>query len=312
MAAAIPPRDPLISIIIVSYQSAACLRGALAAVLAQDYPNYEVILVENASTDQSLAVAREFEPRGLNIIVNTTNRGFAGGNNDGVRASRGEIVFLVNPDALMDPGCLREVALAFASRADLGILGAKLVDADGRTLLHCGGRVDAAAHCQLDGRGEIDRGQWDSVREVHFVIGAAYAVRRELWDRLGGFDEDFNPCYYEDTDQCLRCRRLGYKVLYWPRVRLIHPESVKSCVFGTPAFWWNHHRHRLWFQCKNASLLSLLFRVLPIEARWYCSRQSVGLRALMLKIYYYTFRRYVARKILRISPPGSKERNRKR
>jgi GT2 family glycosyltransferase len=290
---------PSISVIIVTYNSASCLRPTLAAVLNQDYPDFEVILVDNQSADDSLTIAREYVSRGLKIIPNPTNRGFAGGNNDGVRASRGELVFLLNPDAVLDPGGLRVIAAAFAQRSDLGILGAKLMDADGETILHCGGRIGLPAHCSLYGVGEKDRGQWDEVREVEFVIGAAFALCRALWDRLGGFDEDFSPVYYEDTDLCVRCRRLGLKVLYWPLLRLIHQGNV-SCEYKSPAFWWYHHRHRLWFLMKNYSLPQILFQVLPAEARWYISPASRGLRRFMLRIYYYTLKRYVARKILHI------------
>jgi len=306
------PHGPLISVIIVTYNNAACLRPTLDAVFAQNYPQYEIILVDNASQDESLVIAREYTRPNYKIIANATNRGFAGGNNDAVAASRGEIVFLVNPDAILEPTALTEVARAFAERPDLGILGAKLMAADGKTILHCGGHIDAAAHTALYGIGELDQGQRDEIEEVDFVIGAAYALRRELWDRLGGFDEDFNPCYYEDTDQCLRCRRMSYKVLYWPRLRVIHPDRTqsadfaKSAAYQSPTFWWYHHRHRLWFQFKNASLLGLLFRVIPAELRWYFSAQSAGLRKFMLKIYYYTLRRYVARKILRIPAPGAR------
>lgn len=296
---------PLISVIIVTYNSASCLQPTLEALLSQDYPNYEVILLDNASRDASLAIAREFEGDRLRVIANKTNRGFAGGNNDAVRASRGEIVFLLNPDAVLtENASLGEVAAALgrhAESAELGIIGGKLLAEDGVTLLHCGGVIDRCAHTALLGRGEEDSGQWECPAEVDFVIGAALALRRELWDALGGFDEDFSPAYYEDTDLCLRCRRLGRRVFYWPRLQLIHRENV-STEYKSDSFWWMHHRHRLWFQVKNHGLFGILFQVLPAEARWYCSSQSRGLRKFMLRIYYYTLRRFVARKILRLRP----------
>lgn len=300
-----PASVPLISVIIVTYNSASCLRPTLESLLDQDYPNFEAILLDNASRDASLAIAREFEGERLRVIANPVNRGFAGGNNEAVGASSGRIVFLLNPDAiLLGPGALGEVAAAFggpASPPNLGIIGGKLLAEDGVTLLHCGGVIDACAHTALLGRGEEDNGQWECPAEVDFVIGAALALRRETWDRLGGFDEDFGPAYYEDTDLCLRCRRLGFNVLYWPRLALIHRENV-STPYLSESFWWLHHRHRLWFQIKNHSFYSILFKVLPAEARWYCSSHSRGVRRFMLKIYYYTLRRFIARRLLRLKP----------
>ncbi len=290
---------PSISIIIVTYNSAGSLRPTLEAVFAQDYPDYEVILVDNASTDQSLEIAHEFESKGLRIIANQVNRGFAGGNNDGVRVSHGAIVFLLNPDAILEPDGLFEISSAFEHRYDAGILGGKLLAEDNRTLLHCGGVVGLPAHCSLHGRGELDHGQWDKVMSVDFVIGAALAIPRGLWDRLGGFDEDFNPAFYEDTDLCTRCRRIGKKVLYWPKLRLIHPERVSS-QHHHPGFWWMHHRNRLWFTAKNHSFGELLFLAFPAEMKWYFSPDSAGLKYFMLKVYWAVFKLYLKRKILRM------------
>ena len=296
---------PSISVIIVTYNSASCLQPTLEALLSQEYANFEVILLDNASRDASLAIAREFEGDRLRVLVSKINRGFSGGNNDAVRASNGQIVFLLNPDAVLnDAGALGEVAAVFAGgavAAEPGIIGGKLLAEDGLTLLHCGGAVDACAHTALLGRGEEDNGQWDCPAEVDFVIGAALAIRRELWDELGGFDEDFAPAYYEDTDLCRRSRQLGRKVYYWPRLALIHRENV-STEYKSEAFWWFHHRHRLWYQCKSHSLFGILFKVLPAEFGWYFSPRSRGLRKFMLRIYYYTLRRYVARRILRLRP----------
>jgi GT2 family glycosyltransferase len=298
-------RIPRISVIVVTYNSAACLTPTLEAALGQDYPNYEIVLLDNASRDGSLAIAREFQGERLRVIASPVNRGFAGGNNDAVAASRGEIVFLLNPDAiLLGPGALDEVAAALAgpaARRGAGIIGGKLLAEDAVTLLHCGGVIDPCAHTILLGRGEEDQGQWDSPQEVDFVIGAALALPRDLWDALGGLDEDFSPAYYEDTDLCLRARRLGRRVIYWPRLAAIHRENV-STEYKSPSFWWFHHRNRLWFLVKNHSVPGILLKVIPHELRWYCSSQSRGLRRFMLRVYYHTLRRFIARRILRRRP----------
>ena len=166
-------------------------------------------------------------------IVNASNRGFADGNNIGVASSGSELVVLLNPDAVMEERyCLREIANGFIQRSDMGILGAKLLRDDRWTLDHCGGRIGVPAHGHLFGHGEIDNGQWDEVREVEYVMGALLATRRRIWDRLGGFDEYFNPIYYEDVDLCLRCRRLGSQVLYWPVESPSREALVPGPVIG--------------------------------------------------------------------------------
>jgi GT2 family glycosyltransferase len=289
---------PKISVIVVSYNSAAHLRPTLAALLSQDYPDFEAILVDNASWDGSLAVAREFETRGLRIVANDTNRGFSGGNNDGVSVSGGGIVFLLNPDAEMLPGCLREVAAAFSAFPSAGILGAKLLAPDGKTLLHCGGTIGAAAHCSHLGRGETDIAKWDESREVEYVSGAALALRRSLWDQLGGFDEEFNPAYYEDTDLCLRCRAAGRKVIYCHSICLLHHENV-STEYRSPAFWRMHQRNRVWFILKNFPFIRILFRTLPYEIWWLCTFHSGEVRHMMPRIYVDGFKRLLKHRLCR-------------
>lgn len=288
---------PSISILIVTYNSAPHLRTTLETVLAQDYPDYEVILVDNASRDDSLAIAREFEPRGLRVIAGTTNRGFAGGNNDGAAASRGELIFLVNPDITMPPGALYELARAFAACPEAGVIGAKLIASDGETLLHAGGLVGLPAHCSNPGRGERDNGQFQAPIECEYVQGAALALRREYWQRLGGLDESLNPAYYEDTDLCVRARRrLGLKVICWPALRLLHHENV-SCEYQSPAFMRLHHRNRLWFTLKNHSLKEILFQAAPAEWRWFDSPSSKGVRRLMVRLYAEAAGRYLRWKL---------------
>lgn len=293
---------PKITVVIVTYNSAAHLRPTLEAALGQDYPTFEVILVDNASDDDSLAIAREFDSRGLRIIAHDENRGFSGGNNDGVSAGDGDLIVLLNPDAVMDaPEILREISRAFAERPEMGILGAKLVEPDGRTLDHCGGQVDTLAHTRLWGQGEADTGQFDAIREVDFVIGALFAIPRELWDRLGGFDEYFNPAFYEDTDLCVRCKRLGRRVLYWPRVCLTHHGKV-SFEYRSMDFWWMHHKSRLWYLAKNRPLWHLLCVTAPAELWWFITPRAKHLRRLLLRLYCITFKRFTARRLLRLKP----------
>ena len=299
------PHLPVISVVIVTYNSAAFLRETIEALLAQDYPDFEPILVDNASRDDSLAIAREYELRGLRIMPNVVNRGFSGGNNDGVAASRGELVLLLNPDAKLEPNGLREIARAFAADSRAGIVGAKLIDPDGVTLQHCGGIVGLPAHCTLIGRGEPDTGQHDTPGHVEFVIGAALAIRRTLWDQLGGLDDDFNPAYYEDTDLCARVRHAGFAVLYWPPLRLIHHENV-STEYMSPAFWRMMQTNRLRYTFKHHTLAQLLFKAFPAEWRWFWMKDLKYQRRSMLRLYGRALRRMLFGRCCVQHPPKAK------
>jgi len=294
---------PALTVVIVTYNSAACLGPTLEALVAQDHPSFEAILLDNASRDASLAIARQFEPRGLRVIAGASNRGYAGGNNDAVAAGRGRIVVLLNPDAVLEtPGALRAIESAFDRQPGLGVLGAKLLAPGGQTILHMGGTVGVPAHCSIFGRGESDAdGRWNAPLDVEFVIGACLAIRRETWDRLEGFDEFFNPAYYEDTDLCARARRLGLRVVCDPSVRAIHHENV-STPYKSPEFFWMHHKGRLWHEAKNLPLATLLGVALPREIAWFCSIGAKYHRRMLLGLYAMIARRWVKRRMLRLAP----------
>jgi GT2 family glycosyltransferase len=297
-----PDAPPSITVVIVTYNSAAHLRPTLEALFAQDHPSFEAILLDNASRDDSLAIAREYEPRGLRVIPGATNRGYAGGNNDAVAAGRGRIVVLLNPDAALEaPGALRAIERAFDEQPGLGVLGAKLLAPDGRTILHMGGEIGIPAHCRLFGRGQSDDGRWNQPLDVEFVVGACLAIRRETWERLGGFDEFFNPAYYEDADLCARARRLGLRVVCDPSVRAIHHENV-STDYKSPAFYWMHHKGRLWHEAKNLPLGTLLGVALPREIAWFCSTNAKYRRRMLLGLYAMVLRRWIKRRLLRLAP----------
>lgn len=294
---------PSISIVIVAWNSARYLAEVLDAALAQHYRDYEIIIVDNASSDETLSIARSYETKGVKVIAQSRNRGFAGGNNDGVAAARGDLIVLLNPDAVMtDPGTLQKIAVAFSSQHKLGVLGAKLMQPDGVTIDHCGGNVGIPAHTRLIGQGEPDEGQCDHVRAVDFVIGALFAVPRPLWDELSGFDEYFNPAYYEDTDFCCRIRQAGYQVLVWPEVCLKHYGRASSHEYKSRSFYWMHHKNRLWYTAKNLPMPSLIFQAIPAEIAWYLSPNARFLRTMMLRIYWITLKRFLVRRILGIKP----------
>lgn len=274
----------MISVIVVSHNSGRFLRRTLETVLQQTSPEFELVFVDNASTDDSIASARSFADPRMSIIEAKTNRGFAGANNDAARKASGDIFLILNPDTELPPDFLAQLDRSFADNPKAGILGAKILAPDRKTLLHCGGRIGWNAHCRHFGRGREDCGQYDVPREVEYVTGAALAVRAAVWQQLGGFDETFYPAYYEDTDLCVRCRKAGWKVLYDPRLCLLHHEGV-SLEYKSMQFWEMHHRNRLWFTLKNHSFWILLTRALPAEIAWFASKRSKGVRRLVAPMY---------------------------
>ncbi|PXV57245.1 Glycosyltransferase, GT2 family [Dyella jiangningensis] len=219
--------QPQVSVIIpihgkVAY-TLACLRS-----IARHAPNapFEVIVVDDASPDDS--TERLAHIAGLRLLRNERNLGFVGSCNAGAAAAHGNFLLFLNNDTQVTPNWLDGLLRCFAERADCGIAGSRLVYPDGR-LQEAGGLVFADGSCWNTGRfEERDAPAWRYRRETDYVSGASLLIRREVFERIGGFDQRYAPAYYEDTDLAFAVRALGLKVYYEPSSTIIHCEGISA------------------------------------------------------------------------------------
>ena len=218
---------PRASIVIPVYNHFAHTLGCLRSIARNaDGAAFEVIVVDDCSSDET--AARLAEIGGIRVLRNAQNLGFIGACNAGAAQARGEFIVFLNNDTAVTAGWLDALLGTFEARADCGLAGAKLVYPDGR-LQEAGGIVFA------DGSG-WNYGRYDDpaapacnyLREADYCSGAAIALRRELYQRLGGFDTRYAPAYYEDTDLAFRVREAGLKVYYQPAATVVHFEGVSS------------------------------------------------------------------------------------
>jgi len=218
---------PRASIVIPVYNhfahTLACLRSIARYPGSADF---EVIVVDDCSSDET--AARLPDIGGIRVLRNAQNLGFIGACNAGAAQARGEFLVFLNNDTATTAGWLEALLGTFDERADCGLAGAKLIYPDGR-LQEAGGIVFS------DGSG-WNYGRFDDpaapsygyLREADYCSGAAIALRRELFQRLGGFDSHYAPAYYEDTDLAFRVRAAGLKVYYQPASTVVHFEGVSS------------------------------------------------------------------------------------
>jgi GT2 family glycosyltransferase len=283
---------PLVSVIILTWNHAAFIEGCLRSVLEQTYPNIEVIVVDNDSDDDTLAAARaavekldDLRHSGcVRLLEAGRNRGCAGGNNFAARQARGAVLVFLNPDTQVDYDWLEHLVRPLLERKNVGITGAKIYYPGTRTFQHAGGILHKNAMCAHRGDGKRDTGQFDTEAEVDYVTGASLAIRRDLFLYIGGFDEDYNPAYYEESDLCWRVAHREYKVLYVPSAVLWHEEGSAVTKFS-PRFYWLNYRNRIRFLLKNYSLWKWLVWFLPKEIQWYRYRESRGYRLLQWRAY---------------------------
>lgn len=257
------------SIVILMWNSEAFIGPCLRSLCATGHGACEIVVVDNASRDGSVAAARAAARElGLRatLLALDTNLGCAGGNNAGWRAAQGEAIVFLNPDTEVTAGFAEALVAPIAQDAHVGVTGAKIYYPGTRTLQHAGAFMHPNAMSGHYGAGEEDAGQHDVARECAYVTGAGFAVRRSVLESLRGFDEDYFPAYFEECDLCARVWRAGMTVRYEPRAMMYHHESV-SLVANSPSFRRLYQRMRVVYLAKNLRVRGWI-RAARFEARW--------------------------------------------
>jgi len=270
---------PTISVVIVSWNGERFLEPCLSAVLAQTLEDYEIIVVDNGSTDGSVELVRSRFP-GVRLIENKRNLGYAGGANVGFQSATGEVLALLNQDTVPHPDWLAELLAVLDGDKEIGIVGSKILSTDGVTLQHAGAYLPWPLVQGIHyGRGEKDEGQYNELREVDYVTGAAMAIKRPVLEAVGLFDEGFFPGYFEDVDLCFRARQAGYRVVYVPRAVVLHHESssFEQTFLGKPYLV---YRSRIRFILKHYTPEQITEEFLPAEVLRLKNMGAEELRAL--------------------------------
>jgi GT2 family glycosyltransferase len=201
------------TIIIVSYNGISYLEGCFSS-LSAELEDDEVIVVDNASTDGSVELIKTHFPE-VQLICNPRNRGFAAACNQGAEAGRGQVFVFLNQDTRVAPGWLASLVDAFEEEEKVVITTSKvlLMSYPGRINL-CGQDVHYTG--LVFSRGFLSpMSEFNSPEEVCAVSGASFAIKRDVWEILGGFDETFFM-YYEETDLCWRAQLMGYRCRFVP------------------------------------------------------------------------------------------------
>lgn len=242
-----------VAIVIVAYNSGAEIGGCLDALQKMDALgnlNAEVLVIDNASSDDTAAIAKSKHAR---VMVNAANAGFAAAVNQGVGETAAPLVLLLNPDAHLQ--CDLEALTAAFTDPAVGVAGGRLVDREGRIQEGFTVRrlpTPAALALEVLGINRLWPGNpvnWKyrcldlDLTQPAFVeqpAGAFLMFRREVWQRVGGFDESFWPIWFEDVDFCRRIRAAGYRAKYVPGAVAKHTgaHSIRELTIENRARYW--------------------------------------------------------------------------
>ena len=217
--------EPLVSIVIPVHGKWSYTRRCLRSIEESgSRVPFEIVVVDDASPDDS--ADRLAACPGVRLLRTEENLGFLRAVNLGAAQARGDLLVLLNNDTEVRPGWLDALTEVVRNDDEIGLAGAKLVYPDGR-LQECGGIVFADGSAANYGHGDNpDDPRYHGVRDVDYCSGAAILVRRDLWERLGGFDERYSPAYYEDTDLAFAVRDAGYRTVVVPDAVVVHHEGV--------------------------------------------------------------------------------------
>ncbi len=280
-----------LSVFIVTYNSAPLLRSCLDSLRAQTLAgDFEVIVVDNASRDDTVAIIQAEYPE-VHLIASPVNLGFGNGNNLALSDAQGRFIVLLNPDAVLPPDTLERALQHMETIPDAGMGGGLLQGTQGEwqpsarlfpSLLNDGLTLSGLANRFPNSSffGRFDRSWADPLKPVpvDWVPGAFVILRRSLVDQISLFDPRFF-LYYEEVDLCRRIHQAGFKVYYWPDLVITHiggasSETVDEVVFsssGKQLTLWRMRSQILYYRKWHGHIYSWLVKAL--EQTWH------GLRA---------------------------------
>jgi GT2 family glycosyltransferase len=271
------------SLIVINWNGGAFLENCLKSLLSEVTKDDEIIVVDNDSSDDSVDLLRARFPE-VKLVCNARNLGYAGGANAGLTQARSDVLILLNPDVQVHAGWLDALKCALQIEAT-GVAGCKLLYPGEQIIQHAGGSIHfPLGNARHLGYRERDLGQWDQEREVDYVTGAAIAIRRDVIDRVGVFDIEFYPAYFEEVDFCFRARAAGFHVQYIPWAVATHYEYAALEDQGE-AFFRYYHRNRLRFVLKHKGIRFFLDEFAPAESLSLQDKVSIQERAVMAHVY---------------------------
>jgi len=298
-----------LSIVILNWNVRDLLDRCLASLRSERYV-LEIIVVDNASRDDSVAMLRAKYPQ-VELIANAVNRGFTSGNNQGIAVSRGRYVMVLNPDTEVLGDALDQLVIYLDGHPDVGAIGPQLLNPD-RSIQSSRRRFptlaiaffestwlqglaprDVLAHYTMDDVAP------DHIHEVDWLNGACTVFRREVLDRVGVYDAQNFFMYSEELDLCRRVKEAGWKIVYLPEAQVVHyvGQSSDQAVAARHIYFQTSkvHYFRKWEGASRANLLRVF---LLRQYVWQIGLESVkglfgskrDLRRQRVKVYWQVVR----------------------
>jgi len=243
---------PLVSVVVVNYNGLQHIETCLTSILSTRYSNFEVLFVDNGSTDESVTYVENHFPT-VRVLKNLTNKGSAGGYNSGILEARGNYVAILNNDVEVDPDWLLPIVQLIEGDQSIGAADAKYLNYYNRRtfddIAAAGRFLDYFGTVYARGVNRVDLGQYDKPARI---FAALTIFRKCIFEQVGLFDEGFFYGY-DEVDLSWRINLRGYKIMYVPSSTIYHKASQTSRLGNTlkPRFYFMIKRNRLQMLIKN-------------------------------------------------------------
>jgi GT2 family glycosyltransferase len=224
-------KNPRVSVVIINWNGWKDTLECLESLFDVNYSNYDVVVVDNNSHDDSVIQIKDYAPnKELKLIENEKNYGFAEGNNIGIKYAlkyfKPDYILLLNNDIVVDKDFLKELVNIGKSDDKIGILGPKIYFYDKPDVIWSAGckiswKLGRGLHI---GIGQTDHGQYDNPKKVEYISGSAFLIKKGVINKIGLMDKKYF-LYFEESDWTLRANQAGYKSLYVPNAKVWHKVS---------------------------------------------------------------------------------------
>ena len=259
-----------VSVIIVNWNGEEHLKKCIPTLEKIDYPNFEIIFVDNASKDQSIDLIKDFAKRmrqknvKIHTVVNKKNLGFAGGNNVALSSVTGKYVLLLNNDTTVTKNFIKELVTAIEKNPNVDCVQSKILSMDyPEKLDSVGAYLTNTGFLYHYGYFQKNKLSYDSTRELYTAKGACMMVKKEVIDKIGLFDPDFFA-YFEESDFCHRIWLSGGKVVYAPKSVIYHKVGGTSNSMNNAFIQFHSFKNRINSYLKNLGTFALI-KILPIH-----------------------------------------------
>ena len=228
-------KDCLVSIIILNYNAGNLLLNCIESIKKSNYVNFEIIVVDNISSDNSQNKCKEKFPE-ITLIQNKKNFGYCEGNNIGIRSAKGDYIMILNPDTIIDPNTITELLSAYDNFGE-GLYQPKILSLDDKEIIQStGNMIHVFGFGFARDKGLKLEQKKEDIEKVNYASGTCLFTSRQVFDKVGLLD-DFIFLYHDDLDLGWRAAQIGINSYYVPKSKIFHVESY-SLQWSEEKFYW--------------------------------------------------------------------------